>query len=176
MPKKSIILHLLLWVSLAALILFACNGTSNTDSSDFEIRNINLYATEPATFEGCMVPYDNYWDQLANCDHQILWPDWEDNGTAYKAFTVAPNRILVVQIYAVNGQKDTVQLAASLNGGPTALFELDFSEWGQLGSFEIGVDVLSDNWSPGVYELNYWLEAEYGRTTPVYTLEIQVGP
>ena len=175
MPRKTVVLNLI-GVSLAALIILACNGTSNSDSGDFEIRNINLYATEPATFEGCMVAYNNYWDQLANCSHQILWPDWEENGTAYKAFSVAANRILVVQIYAVNQQQDTLKLAASLNGGPATLFELDFSEWGRLESFEIGVDVLSSNWNPGVYELNYWLEAEYGRKTPVYTLEIQVDP
>lgn len=156
-------------------ILTACNGSdAETDHKDFEIRNIHLYTTEPATFDSCMVSHDNYWDQLANCDHEIIWPDWQETGTAYKAFTVEINRVIVAQIYAINSQRDTGRLGVSINDGPESQFDLDFSEWGQLDSFEIGVDIMADQWAPGTYEINYWLETEYGQRSPVYTLEIVV--
>ena len=157
-------------------ILTACNGSeTESDYKNFEIRNIHLYTTAPETFDSCMVNHDNYWDQLANCDHQIVWPDGHEAGSAYKAFTVESNSVIVVQLYAVNKQRDTKGLGVSINSGPESSFELDFSEWGQLETFEIGIDILSDGWIPGTYALNYWLISNNGRRTPVYTLEIVVS-
>ena len=159
-------------------IISACNGSdTKSDHKNFEIRNMHLYTTVPATFDSCMVNHDNYWDQLANCDHQIIWPDWQENGTAYKVYTVDASSIIVIQLYGINRSRNTALLGVSINGGAESKFDLDFSEWGQLEDFEIGIDILSDSWVPGTYELNYWLENEYGIRTPVYTLEVIVeGP
>ena len=175
MPHKLSTASALLlgWILIS---ISACDGgKSESDYKNFEIRNIHLYTTAPETFNNCMVNHDNYWDQLSNCDHQIVWPDWQEAGTAYKVFSVDTNNVLVIQIYAVNQGFNTARLGVSINDGPETQFDLDFSEWGQLDRFEIGIDVLADAWDPGTYELNYWLETVNGYRTPVYTLEIIVG-